>query len=120
YVKIAEAINPKKLVGLYVRLYPLFQQAYENLGYPNKYFNDRLIVVLDDLLVAPDIKEPVRLVQTKVYYQYADPDLEGRSIGQRILMRTGGKNEAIVKTWLRAIKQELLLNMHEKKITNAG
>jgi hypothetical protein len=55
-----------------------------------------------------------------VYYQYADPDLEGRSIGQRILMRTGGKNEAIVKTWLRAIKQELLLNMHEKKITNAG
>ncbi len=120
YVKIAEAINPKKLVGLYVRLYPLFQQAYENLGYPNKYFNDRLIVVLDDLLVAPDIKEPVRLVQPKVYYQYADPDLEGRSIGQRILMRTGGKNEAIVKTWLRAIKQELLLNMHEKKITNAG
>ena len=120
YVKIAEAINPKKLVGLYVRLYPLFQQAYENLGYPKKYFNDRLIVVLDDLLAAPDIKDPVKLVQPKVYYQYADPDLEARSIGQRILMRTGGKNEAIVKTWLHEIRQELVLHMHDTKIVSAG
>lgn len=27
----------------YVRLYPLFQKAYVELGYPNGYFNDRLI-----------------------------------------------------------------------------
>ena len=119
YVRIAEAIDAKKLVGLYVRLYPLFQQAYEELGYPKKYFNDRLIVVLDDLLAAPGIKEPVRLVQPSVYYKYADPDLEGRSIGQRILMRTGGKNEATIKAKLREIKQELLLHMHEKKVESA-
>ena len=54
YMKVAGAIDAKKLVGLYVRLYPLFQQAYEELGYPKKYFNDRLIVALDDLLAAPD------------------------------------------------------------------
>ncbi|MDD5383862.1 MAG: DUF3014 domain-containing protein [Gallionella sp.] len=120
YVRIVEAIDAKKLVWLYARLYPLFQQAYEELGYPKKYFNDRLIVVLDDLLAAPDIKEPVRLVQPSVYYQFADPDLEERSIGQRILMRTGSKNEAIVKGKLREIKQELLLHMHEKKVDGAG
>lgn len=120
YVKIAEKIDTKKLVELYVRLYPLFQQAYEGLGYPKKYFNDRLIVALDDLLAAPDIKEPVRLVQPGVFYKYADPDLEGRSIGQRILMRTGSKNEAIIKGRLHAIKQELMLHMHEKKVEGAG
>ena len=120
YVKIATATDPKKLVELYVQLYPLFQQAYEKLGYPKKYFNDRLIVVLDNLLAAPNIKEPVRLVQPKVYYQYADPDLEARSIGQRILMRTGSKNEAIVKAWLREIRRELVLHMHDKKIVSAG
>lgn len=120
YVKIAEAIDAKKLVELYVRLYPLFQQAYEGLGYPKKYFNDRLIVVLDDLLAAPDIKEPVKLVQPSVFYLFADPDLEGRSIGQRILMRTGSKNEAIIKGKLREIKQELKLHMHEKKVWSAG
>jgi hypothetical protein len=120
YVRIAEAVDPKKLVELYVRLYPLFQQAYEELGYPKKYFNDRLIVVLDDLLAAPNIKEPVRLVRPNVYYLYADTELERRSIGQRILMRIGNKNEAIVKARLREIKQELMLHMHEKKVESAG
>src|SRR3989338_3908767 len=120
YVRIAEAIDAKKLVGLYVRLYPLFQQAYEELGYPKKYFNDRLVVAIDNLLAAPDIKEPVKLVRPSVFYKYADPDLEERSIGQRILMRTGSRNEAIIKDKLREIKQELLLHMREKKVEVAG
>lgn len=120
YMKIAEAVDAKKLVGLYVRLYPLFQQAYEELGYPKKYFNDRLIVAIDDLLAAPNIKEPVGLVQPGVYYQFADPDLEGRSIGQRILMRIGSKNEAIIKEKLRVIRQELKLHMREQKVESAG
>lgn len=119
YIKIVDAIDAKKLVELYVRIYPLCQQAYEELGYPKKYFNDRLIVVLNDLLAAPDIREPVRLVQPKVYYQFASPDLEGRSIGQRILMRIGSKNEAIIKTKLREIEQELKLHMHAKKVASA-
>jgi hypothetical protein len=114
YVEIAEAIDPKKLVELYVRLYPLFQQSYEDLGYPKKYFNDRLIAVLDNLLDAPDIKGAVKLVQPGVFYKYADPDLEGRSIGQRILVRSGSHNEAKIKSKLRAIRQELILHMHEK------
>lgn len=120
YVKIAQAVDAKKLVELYVRLYPLFQESYEKLGYPKKYFNDRLLVVLDDLLAAPDIKEPVKLVQPNVFYLFADPALEKRSIGQRILMRTGSKNEAVLKAKLREIKQELMLHMHEKKVKSAG
>ncbi|MDO8293841.1 MAG: DUF3014 domain-containing protein [Gallionella sp.] len=120
YVRIAKAIDAKKLVGLYVHLYPLFQQAYEELGYPKKYFNDRLVVAIDNLLAAPDIKEPVKLVRPSVFYKYADPDLEERSIGQRILMRIGSRNEAIIKSKLREIKQELLLHMREKKVESAG
>lgn len=116
YMKFAEAVDAKKLVGLYVRLYPLFQEAYEELGYPKKYFNDRLIVALDDLLAAPDIKEPVALTQPSVYYKYADPGLEARSIGQRILMRIGSRNEAIMKTKLREIREELKLHMREIKV----
>jgi hypothetical protein len=104
---------------LYVRIYPLFQQAYKELGYPNEYFNDRLVEVLDDLLDAPDIKEPVNLLQPKVLYQYADPDLEELSIGQRILMRTGSKNEARLKIWLTEVKQALNQRMSDKKIVAA-
>lgn len=116
YMRIADAIDAKQLVALYVRIYPLFQNAYEQLGYPKKYFNDRLVFVIDNLLAAPNIKEPVKLVQPNVFYLYADPDLEGRSIGQRIMMRIGSRNEAKLKKKLREIKQELLLHMHDRKV----
>ena len=42
YVRLAGMVNTEKLVALYLRFYPLFQQSYEELGYPNKYFNDRV------------------------------------------------------------------------------
>lgn len=119
YVRLVGVTNTEKLVALYLRLYPLFQQSYEELGYPNKYFNDRLIEVIDHLLAAPDIKEPVKLVQPKIVYVYADPDLEERSIGQRILMRIGSDNEAKVKTKLQEIRQELFLHMHEEEVKAA-
>ncbi|HEY6772776.1 MAG TPA: DUF3014 domain-containing protein, partial [Oxalicibacterium sp.] len=39
-----------------------------------------------------------------VLYQYADPDLESRSAGQKIMMRIGVTNERIVKKKLRALR----------------
>ncbi len=116
YMRVAEAINAKKLVALYVRLYPLFQEAYGELGFPKQYFNDRLIVALDDLLATPDIREPVALIQPSVYYKFADPGLEARSIGQRILIRIGSRNEAIMKGKLREIREELKLHMREIRV----
>jgi hypothetical protein len=120
YVSLAAAIDAKQLVDLYVRLYPLFQQSYEELGYPKKYFNDRLIEVIDDLLDTPDVKEPVKLVQPKYFYLYADPELEASSIGQKIMIRLGGKNRQIVKSKLLEIKHELGLHMQDIKTGGAG
>ena len=107
YVRIAQAIDAKKLVAVYSRFYPLFQDAYRQLGFPNGYFNDRLIACIDDLLAAPELDGPVKLVQPKVLYEYADPDLEGRSAGQKIMMRIGRDNEAKIKAKLREIRRAL-------------
>ena len=115
YVKLAEAVDAKKLVELYVTLYPLFQQSYAELGYPNKNFNDQLNDTLDDLLDTPDLKEPINLVQPKYFYQYADPDTEALSIGERIMLRLGGKNQKIVRNKLNEIKQELASHGNELK-----
>ncbi|MCC7327982.1 MAG: DUF3014 domain-containing protein [Burkholderiales bacterium] len=106
YVLILEAAEAKKLVATYVRLYPLFQAAYQELGYPNGYFNDRLVQAIDDLLAAPEVASP-RLVQPKVLYRYADADLEDRSAGQKIMLRMGVSNAQRVKDKLRAIRKEL-------------
>jgi Protein of unknown function (DUF3014) len=46
-------------------------------------------------------------VQPKVLYQFADPELESRSAGQKILMRMGPVNESRVKAKLRDIRKAL-------------
>jgi len=108
HMRIAEAVNTKQLVALYVRFYPLFQQAYRDLGYPKGYFNDRLVAVIDHLLAAPEVKGPLRLVQPKVMYKFADPELEALSAGQKILIRMGNANASLLKAKLRGIRSELI------------
>ena len=107
YLRLADAMDTGKLVALYVHFYPLFQQAYQDLGYPKGYFNDRLVEVIDHLLAAPEVQAPIKLVQPKVFYLFADPGLEARSAGQKILMRIGNENAARIKAKLREIRGEL-------------
>jgi hypothetical protein len=107
YVQMAESIDAKNLVSAYVHFYPLIQQDYRDLGYPKGYFNDRLIEAIDDLLAAPELTDPLQVVQPKVLYQYADPELEARSAGQKIMIRMGNENAAKVKVKLQEIRREL-------------
>lgn len=111
YMAIVEQADPQALVAWYVHAYPLFQQAYEHLGYPHGYFNDRLIAVIDNLLEAPEPAEPPALQPSKGQYVFADPALEARSAGQRLLLRTGPANEATIKAKLRTIRG-LLVGQH--------
>jgi hypothetical protein len=87
-----------------VHAYPLFQQAYRDLGYPHGYFNDRLVEVIDHLLKAPEPGAPIALVKTDKVYNFADPQLEGLSAGQKLMVRVGPKNEKLIKHKLRVIR----------------
>jgi len=107
YVWAFDAVDSRRLVALYVHLYPLFQQAYADLGYPSRYFNDRLFEVIDHLLAAPEAPASIALVQPKVLYDFADPALADLSAGQKIMVRMGPQNEAKVKAKLRELKQAL-------------
>jgi len=107
YVFLTNAVDTRKLVAVYVRFYPLFQQEYQNLGYPKGYFNDRLVEAIDDLLAAPDIPGRIKLVRPNVLYQFADPDLEALSAGQKIMIRLGSENAARIKARLRDVRHEL-------------
>jgi len=108
YVSALESVDTAALVKAYVQLYPLFQHAYEELGFPGRHFNDRLVEALDDLLAAPEVAPPVRLIRPKVLYEYADPDLETRSAGQKILIRMGADNASRVKAKLREFRRALI------------
>jgi hypothetical protein len=108
YLEIMAAVDVRRLVDLYVGFYPVFQQAYRELGYPHGRFNDRVVDTLDDLLATPDVAPPIAVTQPKVLYEFADPALEKRSAGQKIMLRMGADNMARAKRLLSAIRSELL------------
>lgn len=102
-VQFIETVNSRQIVQLYVSLYPLFQQAYEELGYPKAYFNDRLIAVIDLLLATPVREDPliVGLVEVKgpiaserpwTRYEFEEDELQSLAAGQKMLLRTGPVN----------------------------
>lgn len=109
YMKIAEAVDARTLVTWYVHWYPLFQQAYRDLGYPNGYFNDRLVAAINDMLAAPNAQPPVKLVATQNgHYAFADPTWESLSVGQKLMIRIGPEHERALKAKLRSIRALLL------------
>jgi hypothetical protein len=107
-VQLFIATDTQQLVTTYTRYYPLFQEAYDTLGHPPKYFNDRLIAVIDHLLSAPDPEAPIALAQPGVLFEFADPKLETRSAGQKLLIRMGSENAAAVKNKLRELRTQLI------------
>ncbi|MFZ3117519.1 MAG: DUF3014 domain-containing protein, partial [Variovorax sp.] len=118
FTRMVEAVDAERAASLYARFYPLFQQAYEELGYPGRYFNDRLVAVIDHLLDAPEPTGPVAVHLTEVRgeftaerpwtrYEYADPALESMSSGQKLMVRVGLANERMLKAKLRAFRAQV-------------
>ena len=107
FINLFTAVETSKLVKTYSYFYPLFQEVYSGLGYPDAYFNDRLIEVIDHLLAMPNVEQPVKLVRPKVYYQFADARLEALSAGQKLLIRMGPENATKLKTKLQELRKQL-------------
>jgi hypothetical protein len=119
YVLLLETVDLRQVVAWYVRLYPQLQQAYENLGFPGRYFNDRWVAVIDQLLATPDagaatkvhlpaINGPVQPPRPWVLYEFDDPALDKLTSGQKILLRMGAVNERRVKAKLVELRRLLI------------
>jgi hypothetical protein len=103
-VDALQKVDMQRLMAVYQHFYPLFQKAYQDLGYPNGYFNDRLVQVIDMLLATPQLKDPIELVRPNVMYVFADPALEARPAGQKLLLRMGPANATAVKAKLSELR----------------
>lgn len=107
FVRFVESLDTGRAVALYTAHYRLFQGEYRGQGSPGRYFNDRLVASIDHLLATPVVTGPIRLVQPKVQYRFADPALESLSAGQKALIRMGPEHAARVKAKLTAVRAEL-------------
>lgn len=117
-VQLAETLDARAVVDLYVGIYPQLQAAYAELGFPDAYFNDRLMAVVDLLLASPEPSGPLEVEHTRVpnrpdpakpwaNYQFADAQLDALPAGQKIMVRVGPDNERRLKAKLAELRQEL-------------
>jgi hypothetical protein len=115
FVRLIEGVDLRRAAGAYGQLYPSLQRAYEELGYPKSYFNDRFVDVLDLLLATPEpaspakvhlptVNGPVQPQRPWVLYEFDDPQLESLTAGQKILVRMGLDNERRVKARLAELR----------------
>ena len=116
FVLLLETVDLRKAVATYARLYPQLQQAYEDLGFPKRYFNDRLVEVIDLLLATPNpdqslkvslpqINGPLQPERPWVLYEFEETALQSLAAGQKILLRMGPVNERRMKGKLLQIRR---------------
>ncbi len=119
FVSLVDGLDAAKVVALYVRLYPQFQRAFEELGYSKQHFNDRLVDVVDQLLATPEpvgpvavqltpVKGPMKPTRPWVLYAYADPAFRDLQAGQKILLRMSVDQRQRLKAKLQAIRTRLV------------
>jgi hypothetical protein len=119
FVAFVDSVDAATAAALYRQLYPHFQQAYRDLGFGERYFNDRLVQVIDLLvatpqpsgpvrLVLPEVKGPVPLREPWLHYEFADPQLQSLSAGQKILLRVGPAHAQRLKAKLAQFRAQLV------------
>jgi hypothetical protein len=108
-VRAVEGLDTQAAIGLYWRLYPLFEQAYGELAPDPPYFNDRLVEVIEHLLQTPSTAAPLRVLPVGSVYRFEDPRLEACSAGQKLLLRMGPANAARIAEKLRQVRKLLAL-----------
>lgn len=102
YLQLLESVSVTEVKRLFEYYYPLMQQAYSELGYPDAQFRVRLQEAIKVLLAAPEIAPPMELARPNVYYTYADAETEALPLAQRQMIRLGPDNQKRLKRVLEA------------------
>jgi hypothetical protein len=107
YVQMLESVDAGALARAYRSYQPLFEEAFDQLGYPEGNFEERLLNVIDDVLATPEPEGPLQLIKPEAYYLFADEELEALTAGQKALLRMGPDNAARVKAKLAEFRAAL-------------
>lgn len=90
--EVIHSINVETAVKIFKQLKPLFQEAYRDLGYPKRDFQDTLIRACVELLDVPMVEGDILLEEGIGVYYVFDEDLEDLSDAQKHLLRMGPAN----------------------------
>lgn len=111
---VVESLDAEGTARLYRDLKPLIQEAYRDLGYPQRDFDRTLARAIDRLLATPVVEGEVELIRKVTTYDFADPRLEQLAPAQKHLVRMGPANARRVKAKLREIARVLELPLESE------
>jgi len=107
FTEVLTSIDARRAAQFYELLEPLFQEAFEELGYPEKNFTSIVYQAIGQLLEAPVVEEPILLTRPVVMYEFLDPSLEALSASQKQMIRLGPENTKALQLKLSEIALEL-------------
>jgi len=107
FTEVVVSIDARRAAEFYHLLRPLLGQAYGELGYGSRSFDDVVFEAIGRLLETPVLEGPVRLKRPVVMFKYEDEKLESLSAAQKQLMRMGPRNTRMLQTKLREVAIEL-------------
>ncbi|GEK10852.1 DUF3014 domain-containing protein [Pseudoalteromonas peptidolytica] len=107
YVAMFDTMSTAQVVRLYDQYKPLFEEAYEEIGYEGNEFNGTLADAIDELLATPIPDTALPLIKESVTYKYAYAEWEQLSAAQKQFLRMGPENMKKVKKRLEEIKSAL-------------
>jgi len=96
FIDAMAAVETEQAFALYGLLRPLFQQAYAELGYRGRDFDDTLREAINNVLRATDTEGPYQLVKPSVMYLFADSELENADAVHKQLIRIGPRNSTLL------------------------
>jgi hypothetical protein len=107
FVDTAISIEPQRAAALLRTLSPLLGESFKELGAKDPDPTTAVREAIEQVLATPDLEGDIELVQPKVYYQFADPNLESLKPLQKQLLRMGPQNLARIKGYLMQVKGQL-------------
>ena len=107
YLDMLDSVSPELLAGLLSDTSPLLEEALRELGNDQPLL-PQILEAIDQVMAVPVLRGDLELVQPKVFYEYADPALEGMSALQKQVLRMGPDNVVRLKSYVATVRTGLL------------
>ena len=108
YAQTISELDSQTLTRTFERFRPLLEQSYAGLGYPADDFDNALIRALDRVLATPQLRKPIVLKKKESVYIYADTEIEQLTEMQKLLLRMGPDNIALIQAQAKDLRDALL------------
>lgn len=107
YVDMFRSADSEALVEYYKEIKPLINEAYSELGYPEKDFDQVLQTAITKVLDLEYPKGEIELIRPSVAYRYQSEVIESLDNADKLMLRIGKENLLIIKSVLLDINEKI-------------